>query len=399
MTWRRCRLDWLATEERRTVDPADILEDTVFHYSIPALDEIGDGRLEPPEDIGSGKLLLRGGEVLISKLNPRLPRVLFAMAHNVPTLASTEFIALQPRPDIDKRFLRYWLSSERLRQMLNGATMSVTRSQQRVRPDILTKTWLSVPSGTQQRAIADYLDAETARIDALIAKKRRMVELLGTRREALIEQSIRGLVNDYGSEPLKRVTQRVEVGIVITPSAWYAATGVLALRGLNIRPGGIDLGDVVQISHEGQRLHQKSVLRAGDLAVVRTGQAGAAAVIPDELHGCNCIDLVIVRTGSRIRSKFLEFVLNSDWTQKHIREYSVGTIQSHFNVGAMKEVPVPVPPPEIQGQIVDSLESATEQFTIMTRMLSKQIDFLQERRQALITAAVTGELDIPLVAA
>ncbi len=116
MSWRCCRLDWLATEERSAINPTEISADTVFHYSIPALDEVGDGRLEPPDEIGSGKLLLSGGEVLISKLNPRLPRVLLAEAHDVPTLASTEFIALRPGPNIDERFLRYWLGSEPLRQ-------------------------------------------------------------------------------------------------------------------------------------------------------------------------------------------------------------------------------------------------------------------------------------------
>jgi len=190
VSWRRCRLDWLALEERGAVNPAEISADTVFHYSIPALDEIGDGRLEPPDEIGSGKLLLSGGEVLISKLNPRLPRVLLAEAHDVPTLASTEFIALRPGPNVDERFLRYWLGSEPLRQMLNGATMSVTRSQQRVRPEVVTKSWLRVPSIDDQRAIADYLDRETARIGALIEKKQRMIRLLEERFESAVFQAV-----------------------------------------------------------------------------------------------------------------------------------------------------------------------------------------------------------------
>ena len=59
--------------------------------------------------------------------------------------------------------------------------MSVTRSQQRVRPDVLTKMWVRFPTVAGQRAIADYLDTETARIDALIAKKRRLSDRLGER--------------------------------------------------------------------------------------------------------------------------------------------------------------------------------------------------------------------------
>jgi len=190
--WRRCRLDWLTSKERGVVNPTEISADTVFHYSIPALDETGDGRLERPDEIGSGKLLLSGGEVLINKLNPRLPRVLLAKAHDIPTLASTEFIALQPGPNIDERFLRYWLGSEPQRQMLNSTTMSVTHSQQRVRPEIITKSWLMIPSIDGQHAIADYLDRETAHIDALIERIDRQVALLQERRQALITAAITG---------------------------------------------------------------------------------------------------------------------------------------------------------------------------------------------------------------
>ncbi len=251
----------------------------------------------------------------------------------------------------------------------------------------------------RQRAIADYLDTETTRIDALIDKKRKMIGLLEARCEVVVEQQIRGLVKTYGAAPLKYATRRIEVGIVITPSTWYAEPGVLALRGLNVRPGRILLDDVVRISEVGHHFHQKSRLHTGDVVVVRTGQAGAAAVIPSSLEGCNCIDLVIVRPSPKAMPKFLEFVLNSDWTQKHIGEHSVGTIQNHFNVGAMKEVPVPVPPLPVQLKVAELLSAETRNTAEITGRLSKQIDLLGEHRKALITAAVTGELEVPGVAA
>src|SRR5262249_55440645 len=152
-----------------------------------------------------------------------------------------------------------------------------------------------VLSLTAQRSIARYLDAETARIDALTEKKQRLVELLEERWSGRIELAIRGMVDKWGTKRLKFATGRNEDGIVITPSMWYSDEGIIALRGLNVRPGRLDLEDVVRISEEGQRLHGKSVLRAGDAVVVRTGQAGAACVVPDSLDYCNCIDLVIVR--------------------------------------------------------------------------------------------------------
>lgn len=203
--WRRVRLDWVSNERRQSVDAVSLGADEVFHYSIPALDELGDGRLEAAADIGSNKLSLRGGEVLVSKLNPRISRVLIAEAHDAPTMSSTEFIALQPTDDLDRRFACYWLESDRTRQYLDGATMSVTRSQQRVRPELLTKSWIDLPPLATQRAIADFLDAETARIDALIAKKRRLATLSAERERTLIERTL--LTEASGSVPLRRLLE------------------------------------------------------------------------------------------------------------------------------------------------------------------------------------------------
>ena len=392
--WPRERLDWLVTEKRRTVDLSAITGNTVFHYSIPVFDELGDGQLESIGDIGSGKLLLRGGEVLVSKLNPRLPRVLRAEVHEVLTVASTEFIALEPGPKVEARYLRYWLGSESLRQSLDGATMSVTRSQQRVRPDVLTKMWVSFPSYSTQRAIADFLDVEIAGTDAIIDKKCRLVALLRERKAGRIELVVRGLAATWGEARLKFVVEDVTVGIVVTPASWYVDEGVPALRGTNVQPGEILMDNMVHISEEGHAVHRKSSLRTEDVVVVRTGQAGVAAVVPATLGRANCIDLIVVRPG-KLSPRFLEFVLNSDWTRKHIEEHSVGTIQSHFNVAAMKNLPVPRAPIEEQLIVVDILARQASEIDEAMDRLNRQVALLRERRAALITAAVTGELEIP----
>ncbi len=129
--------------------------------------------------------------------------------------------------------------------------------------------------------------------------------------------------------------------------------------------------------------------------VVRTGRAGAAAVVPPNLVGANCIDVILIRPGKRVFPQFLEYVLNSDWTQERVDEHSVGTVQSHFNVASMKSLPLPRAPLEEQSRVADHLSQQTRQIDETLGLLNRQLAFLQERRQALITAAVTGELDIP----
>ena len=271
---------------------------------------------------------------------------------------------------------------------------------QELSSDGLAGSSVLIPRLAEQRAIADHLDREIARIDALIEKKSEMVSLFKSRVETVVENHVRQLVEEFGSTPLKYAVRRIEVGIVITPSVWYGDEGgVPALRGLNIQTGRIDLTDLVYLTDEGQAVHRKSVLRQGDVVVVRTGQAGLAAVVPPELDGCNCIDLVIVRPSQELVPQFLEYVLNSDWTQKHIEEYSVGTIQSHFNVGAMKQVPIPLPPLGRQAELVEKLRAERAIVDELKARLTRQLDLLAEHRQALITAAVTGELDLAVVGA
>jgi hypothetical protein len=202
----RVRMDWVAREVRNTVDPEFIGSDTVFHYSIPVIDETGDGRLEPIEDLGSSKTVLVGGEVLISKLNPRKARVLIAERHDVPTVCSGEFVVLQPR-DVERRYLYWLLLSEATRQELHSHVQSVTRSQQRARPDDISKMWIQVPSRKAQRAIADYIDEETARIDNVILAKRAQVQLLLARTESLVAARLDPLVRTLGEVPLKSVAE------------------------------------------------------------------------------------------------------------------------------------------------------------------------------------------------
>jgi type I restriction enzyme S subunit len=258
---------------------------------------------------------------------------------------------------------------------------------------------IEIPSVRSQQGISDYLDRETARIDALLKTKQRLAELLEERWQGLLESTIRDLSSRGRDMPLKYACREVVVGIVITPSAWYAETGVPAIRGLNVTAGRISSEDLVYLTPEGDQLHPKSRLKAGDVVIVRTGQAGAAAVVPPALDGANCIDLVIVRPKDRLDPQYLEMVLNSDWMQKHVDEYSVGTIQSHFNVEAAKNVPLPLPEPDEQAHLVRSLQARRDEIAQVIKRLARQLEVLRERRQALITAAVTGGLEIPEVAA
>jgi type I restriction enzyme S subunit len=246
----------------------------------------------------------------------------------------------------------------------------------------------------EQLRIVNFINVETAQIDGLATARRRMRDLLILRRERTVEQ-ILGLDADPPFIPLKYVAQSVSVGIVITPANWYVDEGgVPALRGLNVKPGRIDSSDIVQISYEGHRENMKSRLSAGDVVVVRTGQAGAAVVVPAELDGSNCVDLLIIRPGRKVDPSFLAHYLNSFYAQDKITEHSVGSIQSHFNVGSMKNLDFPNLDLAEQQRRASRLKDAIGEIDLLNSQLGTQLDLLAERRQALITAAVMGGISV-----
>jgi type I restriction enzyme S subunit len=202
---------WAVAQDRREVVEPTSLGERVVHYSIPSVDNTGTGQVEDTEDIRSIKLRLYGGEVLISKLNPRKTRVLQVQESDLPIVSSTEFVGLQASETLTSRFLAYLLQTESVRQHLDARVESATRSHQRVDPADIMHLLVPVPELQEQRRIADFLDAETARIDRLVAARVRQ-------RAALEERSYADV-----SETLIPGTTHAPCGI--WPWAWLPKVG------------------------------------------------------------------------------------------------------------------------------------------------------------------------------
>lgn len=301
--------------------------------------------------------------------------------------------ALRPKPGVDIRFVAYALPG--VLKVINDLTFSTTVKHLSSN-DVLGER-IVVPDLEEQRRIADFLDAETSRIDEMRRLRGEMRSLLALKREGLVENAVQAELpgEELRRVPLRYLCTEVTVGIVITPAKLYVdSDGVPALRGLNVKPGNISTDALVQISHEAHYLNRKSSLRQGDVVIVRTGQAGAAAMVPPELDGANCIDLIIVRPNPGLDSCYLEYFLNSESARREIAEHSVGSIQAHFNVGAMKSLLVPYHGLDRQREIVDLLDREMRVLNALDMRIGEQENLLAERRQALITAAVTGQFDV-----
>jgi type I restriction enzyme S subunit len=128
--------------------------------------------------------------------------------------------------------------------------------------------------------------------------------------------------------------------------------------------------------------------------VVRTGKAGAAVVVPPELDGSNCIDLLIIRRSAGTDSRFLYHFINSPSTLGQVEAHSVGAIQEHYNTGTLAELRVPGIPLSEQRAIAAFLDRETARIDALVAKVRDAIERLKELRTALISAAVTGKIDV-----
>ena len=188
--WPETRLDALCERVNDPIDSTELNNSDWLYYSIPALEETGNPQIQSGEGIDSNKLAVKSGDVLISKLNPRKSRIAtVTQIGGLQAIASTEFVVLRPH-NVQGRFLSWFLQSEPVRCLLAGRVESVTRSHQRVNPDDVAKLRVRLPTAAEQTRIANFLDEQTARIDALIAEKERLDALLSESLESAVENAV-----------------------------------------------------------------------------------------------------------------------------------------------------------------------------------------------------------------
>lgn len=309
-------------------------------------------------------------------------------------LVSPAYSVLRPlRSDMVTGYFRHLLKSDVLVSRLDNIAQGI-RQGRTIAVEDFNELRLPVPPAGAQRAIADYLDRETARIDALLAAKQRMVRLLDERLAIYIRHVL--VSGDQPWLPLKR-TWRVVDCKHRTPS--YVDHGYPVISPGDATPGRLDLSRAHRFVDESEYRDLAGGDRkpkAGDIIYSRNASIGIAAFVDTEAPFCMGQDVCLI-SSDQASQLFLTYFLNTLGIDQ-LEAQKIGSTFSRVNISQILELIVPTPPPDDQRRIAQQLDETASSHRAVVGPLESQIALLQERRQSLITAAVTGQPDIPQAA-
>lgn len=314
------------------------------------------------------------------------------------------------RSKLDGRFLYWFMSSTSAREQLAVAATGVTRFGLRADSTggVLITSW---PLG-RQRAIADYLETETARVDGLISKRRAIYGLLEERASLWLNQPF-GSSFDFNTDgvpigvpgfEMARLgyLARVQTGVTLDAGREVSRDRrpVAYLRVANVQDGHLDLRQVKNVAIPAE-LERRCLLRAGDVLMTEGGdpdKLGRGAVWQAEVAPCVHQNHVFaVRPdASRLLPEFLALVTRTAYARRYFEvTCSKTTGIASTSASKIAAFRVPLPSLEDQRRIVGQYRDRIRAADRLKQRLESQVALLREHRQALVTAAVTGELEIP----
>ncbi|MFC7386947.1 restriction endonuclease subunit S [Sphaerisporangium rhizosphaerae] len=263
---------------------------------------------------------------------------------------------------------------------------------------------LVLPPAAEQRAIADYLDRETARIDTLIDEQQRLIEMLCERRRAAVEEAV-SIVGTSGPR-LKHIIRSVRQGWSPQCYSW-SADGVETWAVL--KAGAANGGRFRPMENkelpEDEIPRPDIVVTRGDLIVSRANTrelVGSAAVVEGDFPRLMLCDKLYAFSldERRADSRFVATALGSRRWRDLIELEATGASHSMLNISQsdIVNLPMPLPPVDEQRRIIAHLDSETAKIDQLIAETERFIELARERRSALVTAAVTGQIDVREVA-
>lgn len=291
-------------------------------------------------------------------------------------------------------FADYVLRSSVYRAFFESVGRGVRPNAQMVDSSDLKAMPFPLPPLAEQQAIADYLDRETAQIDTLIEKQQRLVEVLRERRQGVL-----AIASDVNAPrtAIGHVLSAIKDGTHGTFPRTSADEGRPLLGARNVMDGRIVIdGQESFISHEdAESIVANGFPARGDVLLVCVGATIGKAAVYDlpESHAFQR-SVAFLRPGNAIDPSFLRYQIQSSMFQDELWLRAKTSAQPGIYMGDIVGIPVAVPPLDEQRRIAAYLDEQTAKIDTLLAKTERFIELSRERRSALITAAVTGQIDV-----
>jgi type I restriction enzyme S subunit len=362
---------------------------------------------------GSPSSLIAPGHVLLVVRSGILRHTIPVAINAVEVALNQDMKAIRLNGEICScSFLLRWIQGFNDQLLLVWGKQGATVES--IEQDYLSRSLVPLPPLSEQHAITIFLDRETAKIDALIAEQQRLIELLQEKRQAVISHAVtKGLnpdapMKDSGVEWLGEVPEHWEVlelkhlkkerssityGIV--QAGPHIDDGIPYIRTSDMAGDQLRIETCQRTSADIDEAYARSRVEAGDLVIAIRATVGKTLEVPTELHGANLTQgTAKFSPCAKVNAKFVKASFDADYCQSQIMSSAKGATFLEITLDALRRLRLVMPPVEEQGEIAQYLAVATSGIRELLLAAEQTIGLLQERRSALISAAVTGQIDV-----
>ncbi len=422
--WEVKRLKYLSRINPSQSETRGLRDDYVVSFvPMEAVSEYGGLHLEQTRrlgDVKNGFTYFREGDVVVAKITPCFENGKGSIAHGLTqgiAFGTTELHVLRPLTSINGNFIFYLTISHAFR-LLGASEMYGAGGQKRVPTEFVRNFWTALPPEREQHVIASFLDHQTQKIDDLISAKRELLALLKEKRQAVITHAVtKGLdpnvklkpsgIDWLGDVPehwgivnFRRIISQLEQGWSPVASNYPAIDGEEGVLKLN----AVHKGKFCPKENKAlEDIPKKpSVIKPeyGDLLITRSNTpqlVGDVCVVKSNYPQLIISDLIFkIKLTSETEPRFVCWFFLSSCGRAQIETYARGSSESMVKLGQnqIRRWMLPLPLKDEQIIISDYLDAETSQMDNLSTEIQTAITKLQEYRTALISAAVTGKIDV-----
>lgn len=395
-SWRQVPFWSLFRRTKTTNHPDEELLSVYRDYGVVPKSSREDNYNKPSDDL-SGYQLVREGCLVTNKMKAWQGSIAISRHQGIVSPAYYVYASTSEEHD---QFLHYLLRSEPYIALYRRISKGIRVNQWDLEHEALRTVPVLLPDFDTQKAIADFLDRETARIDQLIEKKERFLQLADERWRSVLDAVITGRDPFHADgmiwTPLARLVQdyrRIMYGIVLPGPD--VEEGVPIVKGGDVKPYRLKRDRLCKTTFEIEAKFERARLEAGDLIIAIRGGVGDIEIVPADVAGANITqDVARIAPTKDVDREWLRYALMAPSVFAPLEARTLGAVVRGINIFDLRKVMLPTPTLDLQKRLAALLRLKARDVERLTEKVRRHRALVSEFRAALITAAVTGQIDV-----